>query len=249
MSMTSSGLKSEVLNRPGRRRRRTPGEKLAIVAETQEPGVTVSLVARRTASAEPVIHLETAGLSRGVGGDGCGGAGGAGFGVPLATGASPRVAAAAGQEDDGSGDPQGGSRCLSRLKKTSVAVAVVGEGRFAMKTVCEVLNVARSNIAVRTKAPLAKPLGRPPQPEADLLDEIKAVIGEMPTYGYRRVWAVLRRAAKTQGLQPPNHKRVYRVMKAHGLLLQRHAGGAEERRHDGRIAVHRGSAHFSLLLL
>ena len=110
-----------------------------------------------------------------------------------------------------------------------------------MKTVCEVLNVARSNIAVRTKAPLAKPLGRPPQPEADLLDEIKAVIGEMPTYGYRRVWAVLRRAAKTQGLQPPNHKRVYRVMKAHGLLLQRHAGGAEERRHDGRIAVHRSN--------
>ena len=110
-----------------------------------------------------------------------------------------------------------------------------------MKTVCEVLNVARSNIAVRTKAPLAKPLGRPPQPEGDLLDEIKAVIGEMPTYGYRRVWAVLRRAAKTQGLQPPNHKRVYRVMKAHGLLLQRHAGGAEERRHDGRIAVHRSN--------
>ena len=122
-----------------------------------------------------------------------------------------------------------------------MAVAVVGEGRFAMKTVCEVLNVARSNIAVRTKAPLAKPLGRPPQPEGDLLDEIKAVIGEMPTYGYRRVWAVLRRAAKTQGLQPPNHKRVYRVMKAHGLLLQRHAGGAEERRHDGRIAVHRSN--------
>ena len=67
-----------------------------------------------------------------------------------------------------------------------------------MKTVCEVLNVARSNIAVRTKAPLAKPLGRPPQPEGDLLDEIKAVIGEMPTYGYRRVWAVLRR--------PPRHR-------------------------------------------
>src|SRR4051794_2631001 len=74
-----------------------------------------------------------------------------------------------------------------------------------------------------------------------LLDEIKAVIGEMPTYGYRRVWAVLRRAAKAEGLQPPNHKRVYRVMKAHGLLLQRHAGGAEERRHDGRIAVDRSN--------
>ena len=47
MSMTSSNLKSEVLLGPERRRRRTPAEKLAIVAETHEPGVTVSLVARR----------------------------------------------------------------------------------------------------------------------------------------------------------------------------------------------------------
>jgi transposase len=47
VSMTSSNLKSEVLNGPERRRRRTPAEKLAIVAETHEPGVTVSLVARR----------------------------------------------------------------------------------------------------------------------------------------------------------------------------------------------------------
>jgi putative transposase len=31
-------------------------------------------------------------------------------------------------------------------------------------------------------------------------------------------------------------QRVYRVMKVHGLLLNRHAGGVE-RRHDGRIAV------------
>ena len=47
MSMTSSDLKSEVLNGPERRRRRTAAEKLVIVAETHEPGVTVSLVARR----------------------------------------------------------------------------------------------------------------------------------------------------------------------------------------------------------
>ena len=32
-------------------------------------------------------------------------------------------------------------------------------------------------------------------------------------------------------------KRVYRVMKAHGLLLERHTGKGEERRHDGRVAV------------
>jgi len=55
------------------------------------------------------------------------------------------------------------------------------------------------------------------------------------------------RAAKAQGLQPANHKRVYRVMKAHRLLLQRHAGGAEERRHDGRIAVDRSNLRWCLI--
>ena len=34
-----------------------------------------------------------------------------------------------------------------------------------------------------------------------------------------------------------NVKRVYWVMKAHGLLLERHTGNGEEQRHDGRIAV------------
>jgi transposase len=57
VSMTSSNLKSEVLNGPECRRRRTPAEKLAIVAETQEPGVTVSLVARRHGIAPNQLFL------------------------------------------------------------------------------------------------------------------------------------------------------------------------------------------------
>ncbi|MDT1000412.1 IS3 family transposase, partial [Pseudomonas aeruginosa] len=35
----------------------------------------------------------------------------------------------------------------------------------------------------------------------------------------------------------PNPKRIYRIMKLHGLLLQRHSGRGAERRHDGCIAV------------
>jgi putative transposase len=68
------------------------------------------------------------------------------------------------------------------------------------------------------------------------VSKIKAVVAELPTYGYQRVHAVLKRLALAAGLKPPNHKRVYRVMKVHGLLRDRHVGG-EERRHDGRIAV------------
>ena len=47
MSMTGNNAKGEVLHGPERRRRWAAAEKIAIVAETYEPGVTVSLVARR----------------------------------------------------------------------------------------------------------------------------------------------------------------------------------------------------------
>ena len=47
MLMTGHNPKSEVLRGPDRRRRRTPAEKLAIIAETMEPGMSVSHVARR----------------------------------------------------------------------------------------------------------------------------------------------------------------------------------------------------------
>jgi putative transposase len=70
-----------------------------------------------------------------------------------------------------------------------------------------------------------------------LVAEIRALILDLPTYGYRRVHALLRRQAEVQGRKAPNPKRVYRVMKANGLLLQRHSGRGEERRHDGKIAV------------
>jgi putative transposase len=109
-----------------------------------------------------------------------------------------------------------------------------------MKAVCEALGVARSNIAASFKSPLGKPLkrvGRAPKPDGDLVIAIKAIIGDQPTYGYRRVWALLRREAVMQGRPPVNAKRVHRAMRAHGMLLQRHAGGAEQRRHDGKIAV------------
>lgn len=104
-----------------------------------------------------------------------------------------------------------------------------------MKAVADMRGVARSNLVEQMRDRPRQRLGRPPAPADALVAEIKAVIADLPTDGYRRVHAILRRKALDEGRQPPNHKRVYRVMKEHGLLLQRHAGGSE-RRHDGRIA-------------
>jgi putative transposase len=106
-----------------------------------------------------------------------------------------------------------------------------------MKAVADALGVARSNLAEQAKQRPPKRVGRPPLPEEELVAEIRAVIADLPTYGYRRVHAILRRRARADGRPAPNHKRVFRVMQVHDLLLQRHAGGADQRRHDGRIAV------------
>ena len=105
-----------------------------------------------------------------------------------------------------------------------------------MKAVADVIGVSRSNLIERMQGRPKKRLGRPPLPDDELVADIKAVIAGLPTYGYRRVHAILKRQALAAGRKPPNHKRVYRVMKVYGLLLDRHVGGVE-RRHDGRIAV------------
>jgi len=106
-----------------------------------------------------------------------------------------------------------------------------------MTAVCKTLGVARSNIAERVKQIPSKARGRPPLADQGLVDEIKTIIADMPTYGYRRVHAILRRNASNDGRSWPNVKRVYRVMKVHDLLLQRHTGASDTRRHDGRVAV------------
>ncbi|WP_207541070.1 IS3 family transposase [Sabulicella rubraurantiaca] len=62
-------------------------------------------------------------------------------------------------------------------------------------------------------------------PEDDLFARTLALIAELPTYGYRRIHALLRQQAEWEGWSPPNHERVWRVMKAHGQrpgALHRH---------------------------
>lgn len=48
--------------------------------------------------------------------------------------------------------------------------------------------------------------------DAELLSRILVIISDMPGYGYRRVWAVLRRQSRNNGYPVVNAKRVYRVM-------------------------------------
>lgn len=55
--------------------------------------------------------------------------------------------------------------------------------------------------------------------DEELLPQIKTIIDARPTYGYKRVTALVNRIRRALDLPRVNRKRVYRVMKANGLML------------------------------
>ena len=62
------------------------------------------------------------------------------------------------------------------------------------------------------------------------------MIAGQPTQGDHRVNALIRRRREDGGAAV-SVKRVYRVMKAHGIVLECHTRNRVARRRDGRIAV------------
>ena len=94
-----------------------------------------------------------------------------------------------------------------------------------MKAVADTLGVARSNLAAQAQRGGSRPRPRYRRAgDAELLARIRPLVDARPSYGYRRITALLNRHADAEGLARVNHKRVYRVMKRAGLLLAPHTG-------------------------
>ena len=72
--------------------------------------------------------------------------------------------------------------------------------------------------------------------DAEILSAILDIISDMPSYGYRRVWGILRKQRRTEGQPPVNAKRLYRIMREHHLLLH-DKSARPKREHKGKIAV------------
>jgi putative transposase len=110
-----------------------------------------------------------------------------------------------------------------------------------VKAVTDTLGVARSNIIERfNKARAARGPQERPGDDA-LAAEIRTVVDQRPSYGYRRIAALIKRERRSAGSSPVNAKRVYRLMKKQGLLLECHTGRRRPRRHDGKVAVQRSN--------
>ncbi|WP_316890985.1 IS3-like element ISRso10 family transposase [Ralstonia edaphi] len=229
----------EVLTGPERRRRWSVEEKLAMVRESFEPGKTVSMVARRH-GVNPNQVFQWRKLYQ----DGSLSAVSAGEEVVPAS----ELAEALKQVRELQrmlGKKTMENEILreaveyGRAKKLDSALAIVAGGR-PVKLVCEVLGVARSNVAAKRARPGDWRDGRTARQtdDASLVDEIRRTIADLPSYGYRRVWGRLRRERERQCEAPINAKRVYRVMRVHSLLLERRPTPPRpQRRHDGKVAV------------
>ncbi|OXB30235.1 Transposase insD for insertion element IS2-9 [Shigella flexneri 2a str. 301] len=119
------------------------------------------------------------------------------------------------------------------------ARALIARG-WGVSLVAECLRVSRAQLHVILRRTDDWMDGRRSRhtDDTDVLLRIHHVIGELPTYGYRRVWALLRRQAELDGMPAINAKRVYRLMRQNALLLERKpAVPPSKRAHTGRVAV------------
>lgn len=106
-----------------------------------------------------------------------------------------------------------------------------------MKTIATTLGVARSHLHDRLKG-ASEPCLKPPRAkDTAVVQRIQRLVGERPTYGYRRITALLNRELVNENKAKVNHKRVYRLMKEHNFLLTRYTAERPGRRHDGKVVV------------
>ncbi|NWA05324.1 IS3 family transposase [Pseudomonas gingeri] len=238
MFMTNSNDKSGELLGQERRRRWSPEQKLAMVRESLEPGQSVSVVARRHG-----INANQLFLWRKLYQDGSLSAVSAGEAVVPASELSDALKQIR-ELQRMLGKKTMEAEILkeaveiAQSRKLDCALTLVAGGR-PVKLVSECLGVARSQLTVRIKQSVSTKTRRSrPVNDAELVVEIQQQVSELPSYGYRRVWGLLRRAREKRSLPAINVKRVYRVMRDHNLLLERRIKQpGVPRRHEGRIAV------------
>jgi transposase InsO family protein len=108
-----------------------------------------------------------------------------------------------------------------------------------MKAVATTLGVARSNVAARIKCDRPKRGPQERQGDAELISDIRRFVDARPTYGYRRIAALINRERRSRGLTAINRKRIYRLMQKHGLCLAPHTGRRQPREHKGKVETPR----------
>jgi hypothetical protein len=120
-------------------------------------------------------------------------------------------------------------------KRAHLALALITRRGFAVRRVAKTLGVSRSHLPERLREGNKARGGYHKSDDALLLEPVRRLVDERPTYGYRRIGALLNRERLQCGLPRLNHKRIYRLMAQNGLPLERYTGKPPGRAHEGQI--------------
>jgi transposase-like protein len=236
--MSADYQRIEVIPGTARRRSWSTEQKLRIIEETLAPGETISSVARRNGVAPNLLYRWRRLMSEG-------GAAAVGSYEPV-VGSSElrrleecvreleRPLDRKTMENEILWDALAKARAKSRSRGRSRC-----RGQYPMKAVGTALGVARSNLPERLKGAASAPRPSSRSKTMRLLPIIRRLVDQRPTYGYRRIAALLNRERASTGLPPTTRKWVHRIMQHHAMLLERHTGRREGRIYDGKVMVTR----------
>ena len=197
--MSETFSKVEVITGVARRRRFTTEQKLAVVAETMQPGMSISYVARRHGLSPSLVFRWRRLMSDGG---------------REAVRADDDVVPAAEvrrlEERVRDLERMLGRKTLeveilkealdlARAKKPILQSSSAPPRRFPMKAVTDTLGVARSNVAERVKGARSRRGPQTRDGDLELAAEIRRLVDARPTYGYRRIAALLKRERRSAG--------------------------------------------------
>lgn len=193
---------------PEKRRRRSLQEKIAIVQQSFEPGMTVLLVARQHSVAASQLFpwhklYQEGSLTAVAAGEQV---------VPASELASSMKQIKELQRLLGKKTMRNEllKEAVEYGRKKVDSARALAAGGWRISLVSRWLRVSRAQLhamARRSKNWQERRRKRKPD-DIEALDRIHTVIGDLPTYGYRRVWALLRRQSETDDMAVINAKRV-----------------------------------------
>lgn len=110
--------------------------------------------------------------------------------------------------------------------------------RFSKTRVCHELKVSRASLYWKKLSIKSKRVRYFKDSDSDVLAEINLILKVRPSYGHKRVTAMINKKRKVLALPRLNRKRVYRVMEINGLLLKKEIVTRDHQKTGEIITLH-----------
>lgn len=109
---------------------------------------------------------------------------------------------------------------------------------YSKTRICRELKVSRASLYWKKKELKLKRTRYEKESDADVLIQVKTILDDRPSYGHKRVTAMINKKRKAANLPKFNRKRIYRVMELNGLLMKKEVVLREHEKTGEIITLH-----------